>query len=187
MVVLCAQVSAVVLRVVEGRVCGLPVMLPGGAVEARGSRVARQRHRGSDAAGALDPGGTAPQAARHHRRHLRTQHLVVLDARVPGAGCSGVKKGGGVLLGLSWRGRVACSRSVARGVDRPVGAAGHPFAAHGGMECCDRCGRTRSIKKDDVATGEWGHDRHDPRRPRVGVPAHAGMGVSRRMCPSRSP
>jgi hypothetical protein len=44
-VVLCAWVPAVMPRVVEGRACGLPVMLPGGAVEARGSRVPRERHR----------------------------------------------------------------------------------------------------------------------------------------------
>jgi hypothetical protein len=54
-----------------------------------------------------------------------------------------------VLLGVVVVGRVACSRSVSRGVDKPVGAVGHPFAARGGMECCDRGGRTGSIKRDD--------------------------------------
>ena len=72
-VVLRVWVSAVVPRVVEGGACGLPVMLPGGAVEARGSRVPRKRHRVSDAGGALDLGGTVPQAARHHRRHPHTR------------------------------------------------------------------------------------------------------------------
>lgn len=42
------------------------------------------------------------------------------------------------------------------GVDRPPGGAvGHPFAARGGMECCDRCGRSGSIRRGDLATG-WG-------------------------------
>ena len=41
------------------------------------------------------------------------------------------------------------------GVDRPSGAVGHPFAARGGMECCDRCGRSGSIRGGDLATG-WG-------------------------------
>lgn len=63
---------------------------------------------------------------------------------------------------LSWRGRVACSRSVSRGGDRPGGAVGHPFATRGGMECCDRCGRSGSIKRDD-SPGGGGHDPHDPR------------------------
>ena len=51
-----------------GQASGLPATLPGGAVEARRSRVARAPSR-SDAEGALDLGGTAPQAARHRRRH----------------------------------------------------------------------------------------------------------------------
>ena len=42
-------------------------------MEARRSRVARAPSR-SDAAGALDLGGTAPQAARHHRRHPQKRH-----------------------------------------------------------------------------------------------------------------
>src|SRR5207244_3664818 len=42
-------------------------------VEARRSRVARAPSR-SDAAGALDLGGTAPQAARRRRRHPRKRH-----------------------------------------------------------------------------------------------------------------
>jgi hypothetical protein len=92
----------------------------------------------------------------------------------------------GVLLGVVVVGRVACSRSVSRGVDKPVGAVGHPFAARGGMECCDRGGRRGSIKRDD-SPGGGGHDRHDPRRPRSEIPAHAAVRLSRRMCPSRSP
>lgn len=148
--------------------CDLPVMLLGGAVEARRSRVARKWHRVSDAEGALDLGGAAPEAARHHRSHPRTQHPIVLDAGAAGRRLLRVEKGVGCAPGgLSWWGRVACSRSVSRGVDRPVGAVGHPFAARGGMECCDRCGRTGSIKRDD-SPGGGGHDRHDPRRPRWG-------------------
>ena len=66
------SVSSVVPRVVEGRL--LPsTTLPGGAVEARRSRVARAPSR-SDAEGALDLGGTAPQAARHRRRHPQKRH-----------------------------------------------------------------------------------------------------------------
>ena len=42
-------------------------------MEARRSRVARAPSR-SDAEGALDLGGTAPQAARHHRRHPQKRH-----------------------------------------------------------------------------------------------------------------
>ena len=64
--------SAAVPRVVEGR--PLPsTTLPGGAVEARRSRVARAPSR-SDAKGALDLGGTAPQAARRRRRHPQKRH-----------------------------------------------------------------------------------------------------------------
>ena len=53
-------------------------------------------------------------------------------------------------------------------VDRPlVGAVGHPFAARGGMECCDKIvvgevnqtGRPRRVR--------GGHDLHDPRPPRL--------------------
>src|SRR5512144_3025443 len=53
-----------------GEALGLPATLPGGAVEAR-SQGWRLRHRASDAVGALDLGGTAPQAARHPRRRPR--------------------------------------------------------------------------------------------------------------------
>ena len=42
-------------------------------MEARRSRVARAPSR-SDAEGALDLGGTAPQAARHRRRHPQKRH-----------------------------------------------------------------------------------------------------------------
>jgi hypothetical protein len=67
----CWWVSVVVARGGGQGLC-LPVMLPGGAVEARGSGVLRKRHRASDAEGALDLGGTAPQAARYHHRHPPT-------------------------------------------------------------------------------------------------------------------
>ena len=56
-----------------GQASGLPATLPGGAVEARRSRVARAPSR-SDAEGALDLGGTAPQAARHRQRHPQKRH-----------------------------------------------------------------------------------------------------------------
>ena len=90
-VVPCVVVPCVVVGFVRGggRACGLPVMLPGGAVEARGSRVPRERHRVSDAEGALDLGGTAPQAARHHRAHpTRTTPECLRHRRRDGARCS---------------------------------------------------------------------------------------------------
>ena len=49
------------------------------------------------------------------------------------------------------------------GVDKPAGGVvGHPFAARGGMECYDRCGRSGSIRRGDLAR-DGGHDLHDPR------------------------
>jgi len=71
------------------------------------------------------------------------------------------------------------------GVDRPAGAVGHPFAAHGGMECCDRCDRSGSIRGGDLAKG-GDHDLHDPRPAAVGGD-HALVWCRQRMCPSRSP
>ena len=56
-----------------GQAPACPPRWPGGAVEARRSRVARAPSR-SDAEGALDLGGTAPQAARHRRRHPQKRH-----------------------------------------------------------------------------------------------------------------
>ena len=56
-----------------GQASGLPATLPGGAVEARRSRVALAPSR-SDAEGALDLGGTAPQAARYRRRRPQKRH-----------------------------------------------------------------------------------------------------------------
>jgi hypothetical protein len=126
-----------------GQVCGLPVTLPGGAVEACGSRVLRKRHCASDAEGALDLGGTASQAARHHRGHSRTPHQCCLG-----------REGGRVRsLGVVGKGRVACSRSGFPGVDRPVGGVGHPFAARGGMECCDRVRPVGVNQMRRLATG----------------------------------
>jgi len=58
-----------------GQATGLPsTTLPGGAVEARRSRVARAAPSRCDAEGALDLGGTAPQAAQHRRRHPQKRH-----------------------------------------------------------------------------------------------------------------
>jgi hypothetical protein len=105
-----------------GQACGLPLMLP--ARGRGGSQVqgAAQRHRVSDAAGALDLGGTAPQAARRHRRHPRTQHQR----------CSGREREGGVLLGGCWGGVGwhAPGRFPGCGQAR-CGVVGHPFAARG--------------------------------------------------------
>lgn len=58
--------AAGVPRVVKGRPPPARDPAPRGR---RGSRVqgAAQRHRASDAEGALDPGGTAPHIARHPR------------------------------------------------------------------------------------------------------------------------
>ena len=60
-----------------GQTTGLPERSSGGAVEARRSRVALAPSR-SDAEGALDLRGTAPQAARHRRApraNLEEQNL----------------------------------------------------------------------------------------------------------------
>ena len=56
-----------------GQTSGLPAPSSGGAVEARRSRVARAPSR-SDAEGALDLGGTVPQAAQRPRTHPRKRH-----------------------------------------------------------------------------------------------------------------
>ena len=55
-----------------GQASGLPATLPGGAVEARRSRVALAPSR-SDAAGALDLGGAGPHAAAHPDADPRIQ------------------------------------------------------------------------------------------------------------------
>jgi hypothetical protein len=39
------------------------------------------------------------------------------------------------------------------GVDRPVGGVGHPFAARGGMECCDRVWPVGVNQMRRLATG----------------------------------
>jgi hypothetical protein len=57
-----------------------------------------------------------------------------------------------VLLGLS--GGLGGMLQVGfPGVDKPVGVVGHPFAARGGMECYDRCGRSGSIRGGDSPPG----------------------------------
>jgi hypothetical protein len=72
------------------------------------------------------------------------------------------------------------------GVDRPaVGLSVIPSLRGGGMECCDRCGRSGSIRGSD-SPGGGGHDGHDP-RPTAVVGDHALRCVRHRMCPSRSP
>ena len=49
------------------------------------------------------------------------------------------------------------------GVDRPGwGLSVIPSPRGGGMECCDRCGRSGSIRWGDLARG-GGHDVRDPR------------------------
>jgi hypothetical protein len=66
-----------------------------------------------------------------------------------------------LFLGLS--GVVGCVlQSGFPGVDRPWLGCRHPFAARGGMECCDRGGRSGSIRGGALARG-GGHDLHDPR------------------------
>ena len=61
----------------------------------------------------------------------------------------------------------------------PCGAVGHPFAARGGMECCDRCSRwAGSIRRGDHATG-GGHDQHDLASTAGWSAAHAGWGRQR--------
>ena len=50
----------------------------------------------SDAGGALDLGDMAPQAARHHHSHPRTQHQSVLDAGAVGRTLLRVEKERGV-------------------------------------------------------------------------------------------
>ena len=76
------------------------------------------------------------------------------------------KCGWGLLLGLSWVWG-ACSSPVSRWWTGPVGAISHPFAAQGGMECCDSGGRLGSIRRGDLARG-GGHDLSDPRPTAVG-------------------
>jgi len=77
-----------------GQASGLPATLPGGGPwRLAGPRVARAPSR-SDAEGALDLGGTAPQAARHRRRHPQKRH----KSRRPG--------GPGAELGLRATGDV---------------------------------------------------------------------------------
>jgi hypothetical protein len=56
-------------------------------------------------------------------------------------------------LGVVERGWVACSRLVSRCGQARYGVVGHPFAARGGMECCDRCGRSGSIRGGDSPRG----------------------------------
>jgi hypothetical protein len=103
-VVGCAWVPAVVARVVEGQACGLPVTLPGGAVEARRSRVRRS--------GIALATPKAPLTWEGRPRRLRG--ITAGTPRTPHQCCSGEKGGGGAPWGLSGWGRVACSRSVSR-------------------------------------------------------------------------
>jgi hypothetical protein len=98
----------------------LPVMLPGGAVEARRSRVPRSGIA-SDAEGALDLGGTAPQAARHHHSHPRTQHQSVLDADAAGRMLFRVEKGVGCAPGVVVTGSGGLLQVGFPGVDKPAG------------------------------------------------------------------
>jgi hypothetical protein len=56
----------------------------------------------------------------------------------------------------------------------PVGAVGPPFAAHGGMERCARCGRSGSIRRATSPSG--GHDSNDPGPTAVGVAGSCGGG-----------
>jgi hypothetical protein len=74
----------------------------------------------------------------------------------------GAEEGRGVLLGVVREGSGGVLQVGFPAVDRPVGAIGHPFAARGGMECCDRCGWSGSIRGGD-SPGGGGHDLHDPR------------------------
>jgi hypothetical protein len=125
-----------------GQACGLPVTLPGGVVEARRSRVPRERHRVSDAEGALELGGMAPQAARHHRGHSRTSHQ-----------CCSVEKGGGCgPWGLAGRGGWHAPGRFP-GCGHVLWGVGHPFAAYGGMECCDRVWPVGVNQMRRLATG----------------------------------
>ncbi len=105
-----SAVSSVVPRVVEGR--PLPATLPGGAVEARRSRVARAPSR-SDAEGALDLGGTAPQAARHRRRHPQKRHKSPHDPLIAS------DRVGAWQRHASIRGSIRCGVVVGRSQSRP--------------------------------------------------------------------
>jgi hypothetical protein len=101
----------------------------------------------------------------------------------------GAEKGGG---GSGWGGAtvllVRSPAPVPRLVDRPWWGCRSSLRRAGRHGVLRQGGRTGSINKDDVATGQWGHDKHDPRRPRSGrLPAHAAVRLRRRMCPSRNP
>jgi hypothetical protein len=62
---------------------------------------------------------------------------------------------GSVLLGVGGEGLGGMLQVGFPGVDRPVGAVGHPFAAWGGMECYDGWARSGSIRGGDSLPG-WG-------------------------------
>ncbi|MCA1703202.1 MAG: hypothetical protein LC808_07980 [Actinobacteria bacterium] len=152
---LCGWVAVVVSRVVEGKACGLPVMLPGGAVEARGSRVPRS--------GIALATPEAPLTWEGRPRRLRgtTAATHPHNARVPWTPTLG-----GTLF-KGWERGVVCSWGSSGGVgwhapgrfpgcgQTRYGVVGHPFAARGGMECCDRCARLGSIRGGDSPPG-WG-------------------------------
>jgi hypothetical protein len=87
----------------------------------------------------------------------------------------------GVVMG----GRVRAPVRFPGGGQAPVGAISHPFAAQGGMECCDSGGRLGSIRRGDLARG-GGHDLSDP-RPTAVEEDHALVRCRQRICPSRSP
>lgn len=158
-----------------GQAWSLPVTLPEGAVEARRSRVPREWHRVSDAGGALELGGTAPQAARCHRGLPRT----------PQSALFGAGKGVGVLLGSG--------REWSNGVLQ-VGFPG--WTGRWGLSVIP------SLRKAawSAATGAVGRGQSDEAtRHRVGVMTsttrvrpqvvgdHALRWFRQRMCPSRSP
>jgi hypothetical protein len=94
---------------------------------------------------ALDPAGlppgveplAAPPPPDHHRRH----HCAAGLYRCAGPSSTTVAPadaGGRDALGD--RGMLSTAKNEAELDHYQV--RGHPFAAHGGMECCDRCGRS---------------------------------------------
>jgi hypothetical protein len=84
------------------------------------------------------------------------------------------EKGVVLLLGIVVSVRVACSRSVSRGVDRPVGLSVIPSPRVAAWSAATGRGRSGSIKRDDSPGGS--HDPHDPHPTAVGVDScAAGM------------
>ena len=147
-----------------GQARGLPVTLSargrgGSQVQGVAQAVSRQRRRRRPGPGRDGPAGCAapPQTPTTDTHHSTA---VSLMPALSGARLFREDKEWVLLLGLSGRGRV---RAPGRfpGCGQAGGAVGHPFAARGGMECCDRCGRSGSIRGGDSPQG-GGHDQHDP-------------------------